>query len=604
MSLPALRRITTFALLLALTVMMLGAYTRLTNAGLGCPDWPRCYGHWVVQAPDALHPIESTKAWTEMAHRYAAGSLALFLTIITASIFQNRSFKPHRPLALWLVSLLGFQAALGMWTVTLKLLPVVVMGHLLGGMLILATLATLRCRLSALPTYDYPRWRLLITVVIAFVFFQIALGGWVSANYAGIACIGFPTCNGQWFAPLHWSGSFHLLSPLGPDYQGGVLLHSERMTIQVLHRLGALLVFTATLLLSIGLLVRVKPLRQQAGILLLIVSLQCTLGILNVVYLLPLSIAVLHNGVAGLLLTTLLFIRYQTRSDPSLHTLALRDYLELCKPRVVALMLLTVIVGMCLATPNALPWPIVLADLFGIALCAGSAAAINHVVDKRIDTLMRRTQKRPVAEGRISVQQAIFFAFGLGLTGLGILFYYVNPLTALLTFLTIMGYAGIYTGYLKRATPQNIVIGGLAGAAPPLLGWTAITNHLDPQALLLVLIIFTWTPAHFWALAIYRFEDYKQAKIPMLPVTHGIPYTKLNVLLYTLLLIAVSLLPFVVRMSGPLYLLGALLLGARFLYWAIRLYRGHEAQIALKTFRFSIIYLMLLFVFLLIDHYL
>lgn len=281
-----------------------------------------------------------------------------------------------------------------------------------------------------------------------------------------------------------------------------------------------------------------------------------------------------------------------------------RDYLELCKPRVVALMLLTVLVGMYLATPGWVPFSTLSATLLGIGLCAGSAAAVNHLVDKRIDAMMLRTKNRPVAHGRVSASQALWFAMILGVIGLAVLNYGVNTLTALLSFITIIGYAGIYTGFLKRATPQNIVIGGLAGAAPPLLGWTAVANHLDPQALLLVLIIFTWTPPHFWALAIYRFEDYQQAEIPMLPVTHGIHCTKLNILLYTILLLVVSVLPFVVGMSGWLYLLGAMLLGLRFLYWVIVLYRSEKPIVAMQTFRFSIIYLMLLFVFLLVDHYL
>lgn len=281
-----------------------------------------------------------------------------------------------------------------------------------------------------------------------------------------------------------------------------------------------------------------------------------------------------------------------------------RDFLELCKPRVVALMLLTVLVGMYLATPGWVPLWTLGASLLGIGLCASSAAAINHLVDKRIDAIMARTKKRPVAEGRVSTKQALVFATLLGISGLGVLICFVNPLTAMLTFVTLIGYAGIYTGYLKRATSQNIVIGGLAGAAPPLLGWTAVANQLDPQALLLVLIIFTWTPPHFWALAIYRFEDYKQAEIPMLPVTHGIRYTKLNVVLYTILLVVVSVLPTVIGMSGGLYLMVALLLGARFLYWSLVLYRSEQAIVAMQTFRFSIIYLMLLFLFLLIDHYL
>jgi len=280
-----------------------------------------------------------------------------------------------------------------------------------------------------------------------------------------------------------------------------------------------------------------------------------------------------------------------------------RDYIELCKPRVVLLMLLTVLVGMYLATPNFVPFQTLVASLFGIGLCAASAAAINHAVDKKIDSLMTRTQDRPVAYGRVGVKHALIFALLMGVGGLSILMLFVNSLTAVLTFLTIIGYAGIYTGYLKRATPQNIVIGGLAGAAPPLLGWTAVTNHLDAQPLLLVLIIFTWTPPHFWALAIYRLNEYQQAKIPMLPVTHGVSYTKLNILLYTVLLLLVSFLPYIIGMSGLCYLMSSGILGGRFLYWAIQLYRHENLRIALQTFRFSIIYLMLLFIFLLIDHY-
>jgi heme o synthase len=280
-----------------------------------------------------------------------------------------------------------------------------------------------------------------------------------------------------------------------------------------------------------------------------------------------------------------------------------RDYLELCKPKVVALMLLTAVVGMYLATPELVAMSTLLASLLGIGFCAGSAAAINHLVDKRIDAIMARTKQRPIAGGRISVKQALYFAITLAVLGLTTLILFVNMLTAILTLVTLVGYAGIYTGYLKRTTPQNIVIGGLAGAAPPLLGWTAVTNQLDPQALLLVLIIFTWTPPHFWALAIYRIEEYKHADIPMLPVTHGIAFTKLSVLLYTILLLVVSVLPFLVGMSGWFYLIGAALLGIRFLQWAITLYRTEEPVIAMRTFRFSIVYLMVLFIFLLIDHY-
>jgi len=280
-----------------------------------------------------------------------------------------------------------------------------------------------------------------------------------------------------------------------------------------------------------------------------------------------------------------------------------QDYIELCKPKVVMLMLLTALVGMYLAAPGWVALPLLTCTLAGIGLCAGSAATINHLVDRRIDAIMTRTRKRPIAHGRVSVYQALGFAVFLGIFGLFLLVYYVNFLTAFLTFITLIGYAGVYTGYLKRATPQNIVIGGLAGAAPPLLGWTAVTNQLDPQALLLVLIIYTWTPPHFWALAIYRYEEYKNAEIPMLPVTHGIDFTKLNVLLYTILLLIVTILPFIVGMSGWFYLIGAVLMGGRFLSWAVKLYCSQRPVVAMQTFRFSIIYLMVLFVFLLLDHY-
>lgn len=281
-----------------------------------------------------------------------------------------------------------------------------------------------------------------------------------------------------------------------------------------------------------------------------------------------------------------------------------RDYWELCKPKVVMLMLLTVVVGMYLSTPGAVDLLVGSSALIGIGLCAGSAAAINHLVDRHIDAIMARTRKRPVAHGRVTVKQALIFALLIGCLGLVVLVAFVNVLTAILTFITLIGYAGIYTGYLKRATSQNIVIGGLAGAAPPLLGWTAVTNQLAPEALLLVLIIFTWTPPHFWALAIYRFEEYKNAEIPMLPVTHGIQYTKLSIYLYTILLLVVTVLPFIVGMSGWVYLVGALGLGLRFIMWAHKLYFSEKAIVAMQTFRFSIVYLMVLFVFLLVDHYL
>ena len=286
------------------------------------------------------------------------------------------------------------------------------------------------------------------------------------------------------------------------------------------------------------------------------------------------------------------------------HRAGWRDYLELTKPRVVALMLITALVGMFLASDGWVPWPVLLLGNLGIALCAGAAAAVNHVLDRRIDALMARTRQRPLVAGRVSPAAALLFALALALAGQALLLAFTNALTAWLTLASLLGYALVYTGFLKRATPQNIVIGGLAGAAPPMLGWTAVTGRLDAEALLLVLIVFAWTPPHFWALAIHRKADYARAEIPMLPVTHGVQYTRLHILLYTLILFAVSLLPFVIRMSGPLYLLGALLLGARFLDWAWALYRDSRPQAALRTFKYSIAYLFALFILLLVDHHL
>lgn len=280
-----------------------------------------------------------------------------------------------------------------------------------------------------------------------------------------------------------------------------------------------------------------------------------------------------------------------------------RDYYELTKPKVIMLLLLTALVGMCLATETWVSWQILVAGLGGIGLLSSAAAVINHVVDRNIDSKMARTFNRPVTKGKISPKRALVFAFVLGLAGYICLELWVNRLTALLTLASLVGYAVIYTMYLKRATPQNIVIGGLAGAAPPLLGWTAVTGEIHSHALLLVLIVFTWTPPHFWALAIHRVKDYAKAEIPMLPVTHGVDFTKTSVLLYTLLLTIVCLLPYLTGMSGVIYLAISSVLNAGFMYYAWKLKYACEDSTAMKTFGFSIFHLMVLFVALLVDHY-
>lgn len=281
-----------------------------------------------------------------------------------------------------------------------------------------------------------------------------------------------------------------------------------------------------------------------------------------------------------------------------------RDYYELTKPRVVALLVLTALVGMCLSTPGVIPWQVLVPSMLGIGLLSSAAAAINHIVDERIDTIMARTHKRPLPEGKITQTNAITFATSIAVLGFVMLYALVNPLTAWLTLSGLVGYSFIYTMYLKRATPQNITIGGLAGAIPPLLGWTAMTNEIHPNALLLVLLIFTWTPPHFWALAIHRKDDYAKVNIPMLPVTHGVTFTKTQILLYTVLLFVVSLIPYLVGMSNWLYLVGSVVLNLIFFAYAWKLKFNADENTAMDTFKFSIIHLMLLFIVLLVDHYL
>jgi protoheme IX farnesyltransferase len=282
-----------------------------------------------------------------------------------------------------------------------------------------------------------------------------------------------------------------------------------------------------------------------------------------------------------------------------------RDYLELTKPKVSLLIVFTAIVGMVLASPGMVPLPALVFGTLGIALASASAAAFNHVLDRRIDEQMARTRRRPLPTGHLSKSHAVTFAGVLGASSMGVLWPTVGRLTALLTFVSLIGYAVVYTLWLKRATPQNIVIGGAAGAAPPVLGWAAVTHTIDPHALLLFLIIFTWTPPHFWALAIARRDDYAKAGIPMMPVTHGIPFTRLQIVLYTILLGLCTLLPVLTRMSGVIYLLAAIPLNARFLHFVLKLNRdrGERSPLPMQTFRFSITYLLVLFAALIVDHY-
>ena len=280
------------------------------------------------------------------------------------------------------------------------------------------------------------------------------------------------------------------------------------------------------------------------------------------------------------------------------------DFYEMCKPRVVMLMILTSLVGMFLAVPGMVPANILIFGNIGIALVAASGAVVNHLIDHKIDVVMKRTHNRPLAQGRVDAKRAIVFAITIGVAGMAVLLFLVNPLCAWLTLASFVGYAFIYTGYLKHATPQNIVIGGLSGAMPPLLGWSAVTGTIEPNALLLVLIIFAWTPAHFWSLAIHRKEEYAKSGVPMLPVTHGEFVTKVHIIAYTAILLLVSVFPYSTAMSGALYLGAALTLGFGFLGWSYKLMFKPTATTAMDTFKYSNVYLALLFIALVIDHYL
>ena len=291
-------------------------------------------------------------------------------------------------------------------------------------------------------------------------------------------------------------------------------------------------------------------------------------------------------------------------SETISNTPTIGDFLVLCKIKVVALIMLTAVVGMFLATPDLPPLHLVILGSIGISFASCSAAVFNHIIDQKIDNEMHRTSNRPLPEGKISSQTAFIFGLVLGIIGIGVLIIGVNLLTAVLTFCALIGYAVLYTMYLKRATPQNIVIGGAAGAAPPLLGWTAITNSISLEPLLLFAIIFIWTPPHFWALAIHRQKEYAKVNIPMLPVTHGHYFTRIQILLYTVLLFIITLMPYLIGMSGLIYLAGAVVLGIGFLYYAVELLRRSEdKELPMKTFGYSINYLMILFVVLLVDHY-
>jgi len=627
------KRHTLAALTLFLTfdLVLFGAFTRLADAGLGCPDWPGCYGSATplgaarhisdAQAALPTGPVTFTKAWIEMVHRYLATGVGGLIVVLAALAWldhrhhrrdpgsANNPQSGHR-LATFTLLWVCLQGAFGALTVTLKLYPAIVTLHLMGGLVLLVLLAVQTLRLSPRglvadwPTMS-PTLRWWTWAAGWLLLLQIALGGWVSTNYAVLACTEFPRCQGSWWPPMAFEEGFQIWRHLGLRADGTPIAFSALTAIHMVHRIGAAVVVPVLCGVAFALW-RTPGLQPQAKWLAGLVTLQVATGLSNIVLQWPLAAAVLHNGGAAGLLLTLTWALAGSKAHAAGPLTVWQQYHALTKPRVIQLIVFCALIGMVLAVPGTPTvvhvWRALIACI-GIYLVAGAAAAFNCLIEKGIDAKMKRTAWRPTAQGQLGDGQALAFSAALCATGSAILYFWVNPLTMWLTFATFVGYAIIYTVILKPLTPQNIVIGGASGAMPPVLGWAAMTADVQPQALILFLIIFVWTPPHFWALALYRVEDYRKSGLPMLPVTHGSEFTRLHILLYTFVLLAACLLPFVYGMSGWLYLVVATSLSAGFCVYAWQLWRDYSDALARKTFRFSLIHLSGVFAALLIDHY-
>ena len=631
------QKLTWLALFMTFDLILLGAYTRLSDSGLGCPDWPGCYGfaspigaqQQIQSAQDALPsgPVTHSKAWIEMLHRYLAtgvGGLILVLCFLAWRRHWRRDSNANAGWATVTLLWVCLQGALGAWSVTMKLFPAVVTLHLLGGVLLLALLARQathpldRALIQTEPPRNKPignRIRLYLGGGLCLLLLQIALGGWVSSNYAVLICDTFPRCQGSYWPDMDFSQGFELWRPLGYTADGQLVGNQALTAIHYSHRLMAyiLVPVLAALAWQLHRHGQIWQARALAAGLLL----QCLTGISNVVLGWPLLAALLHTGGAAAMVLLLVLAltsvsvftlpEQATQPAPASGMPARwRQFQALTKPRVIQLIVFCALIGMVLAVPGIPDWGHIRLAVWaclGIWLVAAAAAAFNCIVEQKIDARMQRTAWRPTARGQLSDHQTILFAALLCASGSALLYWAVNPLTMWLTLATFVGYAVIYTLILKPLTPQNIVIGGASGAMPPVLGWAAMTGQVGPEALILCLIIFLWTPPHFWALALYRVEDYRRAGLPMLPVTHGNEFTRFQILLYTWVLLAACLMPFIYQMSGWFYLVSALGLSLMFCYHAWGLWRSYSEQKARQTFRFSLIHLSLLFAALLIDHY-
>ncbi len=644
-----LQALTLLTLFLTFDLVLFGAFTRLTDSGLGCPDWPGCYGNaspvgakaaiTAAQTAMPTGPVTHGKAWVEMIHRYlATGVGVLILTLAAMSWLERRRAHGALPVNPWWPTLTLFwvcvQGAFGALTVTMKLFPAIVTLHLLGGLALLALLCVQAVRFQQAapgqgPVALAPGLRLGLWVTAALVVVQVTLGGWVSTNYAVLACSDFPTCQGSWWPAMDFSQGFTVWRTLGhtPTARPSTsrrsppsitctawpptsVLAALAVLAWRLRRAGALQRAGALDRGAGRLAVRHRPVQHRAGLA------AGGRGVAHRRCRRPGGGADLGAGRqprgrrrgARHPNSFSKASRMTAAASPASTPSVIRQFNALTKPRVIQLIVFCALIGMVLAVPGVPSWARRAAH--GAGQCRASGwwpvrRPPSTAWWKRASTRkMKRTAWRPTARGELSDRQTLVFSAVLCAIGSALLYVWVNPLTMWLTFATFVGYAVIYTVILKPLTPQNIVIGGASGAMPPVLGWAAMTGDVGPEALILFLIIFLWTPPHFWALALYRVEDYRKSGLPMLPVTHGNEFTRLQVLLYTLVLFAACLMPFAYGMSSWLYLGVAVVLSVGFIVYAFVLWRNYSDALARKTFRFSLIHLSVLFAALLVDHYL
>ncbi|HLE77871.1 MAG TPA: heme o synthase [bacterium] len=569
-------------------LIVLGGVVRATGAGLACPDWPLCYGRLIPP----LEPL----VLIEYSHRLAASLVALLTLALAGSALRRFSLRSGiTRLAGAALLLLIVQIGLGALTVRSELTAWIVVAHLGAAMAFFAILVTIAAAAMVETPSDASAagggfWKL-TAVTLAATYVLVLIGGYVSASGAGLACPDWPLCYGR----------------LLPSLQGPVAVHFY-------HRVAAgvvSLLVVATAAAAYRTQARRPPLLAASAIAVGLLVLQVILGALNVEYRLADPVTTAHLATAAALFATLVVLLVLARRVPETAprdvtvggpsalprstTAKVLDYVALTKPRVMVLLLVTTLAAMLIAAPGRVsPW-IIIVTLLGGALASGSASAINQVLERDIDALMARTRRRPVAAGRVDPPFAFAFAILLGFAAFAVLSVFVNLLAAVLAMAGLLFYVLVYTVWLKRVTPQNIVIGGAAGAVPPLVGWAAATGRIELPALFMFLIVFLWTPPHFWALSLYRREDYARARVPMLPVVAGEDATRRQILTYSALLVAVSFLMYPAAGLGPFYAAAAGLSGAYFLVLAVRVWREKTAKSAVRLFGYSILYLGILF---------